>query len=318
LRRLHRALVVEDHAPFRRILCELLKESAGMQVVGEAADGLDAVRQAEALRPDVVVLDLNLPTLTGFEVASRIRSTVPRAKVIFLTVEASPEVVDHAIRCGAHGFVYKPRAQRDMLPVLEAIARGARFVNGGVERVARGDTFASHRHDLLFCSSDEVLIKGFSRFIANGLREGKVVVSLTTEEHGRSLQRSLHALQVDVVPLVRQWRYIPVNVTELFTTSIVDGSPDPARFFDSAAALVDTAEWQAGDRHAGVAACGEGTSIFLSHGHVEAALQLEHLWDEVAKSRGMDILCAFPLAARGEKVEAARRLCAEHSKVEIS
>ena len=58
--------------------------------------------------------------------------------------------------------------------------------------------------------------------------------------------------------------------------------------------------------------------IFWTHGHVEAAIQLEHLWDEIAMSRQMDILCAYPLAARDESVPAVRRLCAEHTAVEIS
>ena len=121
LTRLHRVLVVEDHAAFRRIVCELLQESAAVQIVGEAADGLDAVRKAEALQPDVVVLDINLPTMSGLEVASHIRAVVPSAKVVFITVELSLEVMDEAFRRGAHGYVYKPRAQRDLLSVLDAI-----------------------------------------------------------------------------------------------------------------------------------------------------------------------------------------------------
>ena len=121
LTRLHRVLVVEDHAAFRRIVCELLQESAAVQIVGEAADGLDAVRKAEALQPDVVVLDINLPTMSGLEVASHIRAVVPSAKVVFITVELSLEVMDEAFRRGAHGYVYKPRAQRDHQHDLEVV-----------------------------------------------------------------------------------------------------------------------------------------------------------------------------------------------------
>jgi len=154
--RLHRVLVVEDHAAFRRVVCELLQESAAVQIVGEAADGLDAVRKAEALQPDVVVLDVNLPTMSGLEVASHIRAVVPSAKVIFITVELSLEVMDEALRRGAHGYVYKPRAQRDLLSVLDAILGGAQFVSGGLERVVQGDSLASHRHDAVFCTDDSM------------------------------------------------------------------------------------------------------------------------------------------------------------------
>ena len=146
-----RVLVVEDHEPFRRVICELLQQRRDLLIVGEAADGLDAIRQAEALRPDVVILDIGLPMLNGIEVAGHIRAKVPNAKLMFVTNESSLEVVEQAFNRGAHGYVYKPRAHRDVLPVLEAILRGGRFVSGGLERIARGDSLGSHRHRLLFC-----------------------------------------------------------------------------------------------------------------------------------------------------------------------
>ena len=188
-----RVLVVEDHEPFRRVICELLQQRADLLIVGEAADGLDAIRQAEALRPDVVMLDIGLPMLSGIEVAGRIRAKVPDAKLMFVTNESSLEVVEQAFRRGAHGYVYKPRVQRDVLPVLEAIIRGGRFVSGGLERIAQGDSLASHRHDVVFCSSDAVLVGAFSRFIAGELREGNAVIAVVTAAHERSLQSSLQA-----------------------------------------------------------------------------------------------------------------------------
>ena len=313
-----RVLVVEDHEPFRRVICELLQQRADLLIVGEAADGLDAICQAEALRPDVVMLDIGLPMLSGIEVAGRIRARVPDAKLMFVTNESSLEVVEQAFRRGAHGYVYKPRVQRDVLPVLEAIIRGGRFVSGGLERIAQGDSLASHRHDVVFCSSDAVLIGAFSRFIAGELREGNAVVAVVTAAHERSLQSSLEASHVDVALAIRQQRYLPVNVSELLAKATVNGCPDPLRYLDAAGDLLTDVTRRATDRHARVAACGEGTSIFWSHGHVEAAIQIEHLLDEIAMSRQMDILCAYPLAARDESVPAVRRLCAEHTAVEIS
>ena len=315
---LHRVLVVEDHEPFRRVICEVLQRRGDVLIVGEAADGLDAIRQAEALRPDVVMLDIGLPTLSGLEVAGRIRASVPDAKLMFVTNESSLEVVEQAFRRGAHGYVYKPRVQRDVLPVLEAIIRGGRFVSGGLERIAQGDSLASHRHDVVFCASDAVLIGAFSRFIAGELREGNAVVAAVTAAHERRLQSSLEASHVDVALAIRQQRYLPVNVSELLAKAAVNGCPDPLRYLDAARDLLTDVTRRATDRHARVAACGEGTSIFWSDGHVEAAIQVEHLLDEIAMSRQMDILCAYPLAARDERVPAVQRLCAEHTAVEIS
>jgi len=315
---LHRVLVVEDHEPFRRLICELLQQRGDLLIVGEAADGLDAICQAEALQPDVVMLDIGLPMLSGIEVAGRIRTKAPDAKVMFVTSESSLEVVEHVFSRGAHGYVYKPRALRDVLPVLDTIIRGGRFVSGGLERIAQGDFLASHRHHVVFCSSDAVLVGAFSRFIAGELREGNAVVAVVTRAHEQSLQSSLEASRVDVALAIREQRYLPVNVNELLAKAMVNGCPDPLRYLDAAGDLLADITRRATDRHARVAACGEGTSLFWRDGRVDAAIQLEHLWDEIAKSRGMDILCAFPLTARDGSVRAMRSLCAEHTAVEIS
>jgi DNA-binding NarL/FixJ family response regulator len=314
---LQRVLVVEDHEPFRRVICELLQQRGDLLIVGEAADGLDAIRQAEALQPDVVMLDVGLPTLNGIEVAGRIRAGVPDAKLMFVTNESSLDVVEQAFCRGAHGYVYKPRALRDVLPVLEAIIRGGRFVSGGLERIAQGDSLASHRHDLVFCSSDAVLVAAFSRFVGGALDRGNAVIVLLTDAHERSLQRTLQASQVDLALAIRQQRYVTVSITELLAKVMVNGCPDPTRFVNAAEELLTEVARRAG-QHAEIAACGECSPTVWANGQVEAAIQLEQLWDDIAESRQMDILCAYPLAARDESVPAVRRLCAEHTAVEIS
>ena len=315
---LQRVLIVEDHVPFRRVICDLLQQRGDLLIVGEAADGLDAIRQAEALRPDVVTLDIGLPTLSGVEVAGRIRASVPDAKLMFVTNEPSLEVVEQAFSRGAHGYVYKPRAQRDVLAVLEAIIRGGRFVSGGLERIAKGDSLASHHHRVLFYSSDAVLVGAFSRFIAGELGEGNAVITLATEAHDQSLRHSLQASHVDLALAIRQQRYVPLNISELLAKVMVNGHPDPIRFLKAAEDVVTDAARRATAQFAKVAACGECSATVWAQDHLEAAIQLEHLWDEIAMSRQMDILCAYPLAARNESVPAVRRLCAEHTAIEIS
>ena len=314
---LHRVLVVEDHAPFRRVICGLLQQRADLQIVGEAVDGWDAVCQAEALRPDVVLLDIGLPRLSGIDAARKIRAAIPDAKLMFVTIESSLEIVEQALNGGAHGYVYKPRALRDVLPVLDAIIRGAQFVSGGLERVAQGDSLASHRHDAVFYSSDAVLVGAFSRFIDGELRKGNAVIAAVTAAHEQHIRSSLETARVDIALALREQRYVPLNVSDLFAMAMVNGCPDPERYLEAAGNLVTDIARRATDRHAKVALCGEGTSMFWSHGHVDTAIYLEHLWDEIAKSHRMDILCAFPVTARDGRVHAVRRLCAEHTAVEI-
>jgi CheY-like chemotaxis protein len=279
---------------------------------------LDAIRQAEALRPDVVVLDISLPLLSGIDAAVRIQAKVPDAKLMFVTNECSLEVVDQAFRRGAHGYVYKPRAQRDVLPVFDAIVRGGRFISGGLERIARGDTLASHRHHVLFCSSDAILVAALSRFIAGALDDqGNAVIVVVTEAHEQILHRALQASQVDAALAIRQKRYIPVNITGLLAKVVVGGYTDPTRFLYAAENLISEAARRAG-RHGRVAACGEGAATIWAQGHVDAAIQFEHLWDGIAIRDQVDVLCTYPMAAREESVRAVRRLCAEHTAVGIS
>ena len=312
-----RVLVVEDHEPFRRVLCELLRERADVLIVGEASDGVEAVRQAQALRPDVVILDIALPILSGIDAAVRIRTNVPDAKLMFVTNESSLDVVEQAFKKGAHGYVYKPRMRRDLLPVFDAVIRGGRFVSGGLERVARGDSLASHRHDLLFCSNDTVLVEAFSRFITGVLSEGNSVLAVVTETHAVSLTRRLQA-SPDLASAIEERRFVPVNIDDLLAKAMVNGRPDVTRFLDTIGEALIEAAGRARGRHPRIAAVGEGSPIMWVHGYLEAAIQIEHLWDEMAKSRQIDTLCAYPLTVREENVQAVRALCAEHTAVEIS
>jgi DNA-binding NarL/FixJ family response regulator len=91
-----RVLVVDDFAPFRRFVCSKLVGIRDLHVVGEVSDGPEAVQKAVELKPDLILLDVGLPTLNGIEVARQIREIVPKARIIFLSQESSPDVVQEA------------------------------------------------------------------------------------------------------------------------------------------------------------------------------------------------------------------------------
>jgi DNA-binding NarL/FixJ family response regulator len=127
-----RILVVDDYEPFMRFVRATLQERPELQVIAEAADGLQAVQKAAALKPDLILLDIGLPTLNGIEAARQIRNVSPKSKIIFLTQESSTDIVQEALSFGARGYVVKTRAAMDLLAAVEAVLEGGHFVSGGL------------------------------------------------------------------------------------------------------------------------------------------------------------------------------------------
>jgi DNA-binding NarL/FixJ family response regulator len=125
-----RILMVDDFEAWRHFTLSLLRGKSELQVVGEASDGPEAVGKAVELKPDLILLDIGLPTLNGFEAARQIRTLVPECKIIFLTQESSADVVQEALSLGACGYVVKARAGSDLLAAVEAVLSGKTFVSG--------------------------------------------------------------------------------------------------------------------------------------------------------------------------------------------
>jgi DNA-binding NarL/FixJ family response regulator len=127
-----RVLVVEGFVPFWQFIRSTLAERPKVQVICEVADGLEAVQKAEILEPDLVLLDIGLPTLNGIEAARQIRKVAAESKIIFVSQESSCEVVQEALNLGAWGYVVKTRAAIDLLAAVDAVLEGRQFVSSGL------------------------------------------------------------------------------------------------------------------------------------------------------------------------------------------
>ena len=151
-----RVLVVEDHEPFRRYICATLGKRLDVCVVGEVSDGLQAVHEAEVLQPDLILLDIGLPTLNGIEAARRIRQLSPKSKILFVSQESSPDVIEEALSSGALGYVVKAHAASELLPAVEALLQGKRFISRGLTGQVLPDSgyapedFVADRSDGIF------------------------------------------------------------------------------------------------------------------------------------------------------------------------
>ena len=145
------------------------------QVIAEASDGSEAVQKAEELKPDLIVLDVGLPNLSGIEAARRIRQRSPNSEIIFLSQNSDLDVVRAALGTGALGYVRKTDAGRELLPAMDAVLRGMQFVSSSLKGHEFTDSLKGHefsaspgeekaqekaprRHEVLFYSDDSVLL----------------------------------------------------------------------------------------------------------------------------------------------------------------
>lgn len=193
-----RVLLADDHSIVRRGLRSLL-EDAGVSVVAEAADGLEAIRLAEEHLPDVLILDVAMPKLNGIEVAARAQKLTKRPGVIMLSMHADESYIIRALAAGARGYLLKSATDEDLLPAVQAVAAGKPFFSPAVTGVLvedyvrrlrmRGLTDSFH---LLTDREKEVL-----QLLAEG-RSNKEVATLldlglsTVETHRANLMQKLN------------------------------------------------------------------------------------------------------------------------------
>jgi DNA-binding NarL/FixJ family response regulator len=130
-----RILVVDDHALVRRGAREVLNSQQGWKVVGEAADGLEAVQKAALLKPDVAIVDVSIPSIDGIEATRRICKAVPNTKVLVLTMDESDQMVRRALDAGARGYVLKSDLTTCLPEAVKAIAEGKRFLTPKVSEI---------------------------------------------------------------------------------------------------------------------------------------------------------------------------------------
>jgi DNA-binding NarL/FixJ family response regulator len=128
-----RIMVVDDFKPWCRFASATIQKEPELQIVGEASDGSEAVEKAQKLQPDLILLDIGLPTLNGIKAATQIHQVAPDAKILFVSQISEAEIVREALSNGAKGYVLKIDAGAELLPAIKAITGGGYFVSGGLK-----------------------------------------------------------------------------------------------------------------------------------------------------------------------------------------
>jgi len=202
-----RVLIVEDHNVVRQGLVALLNEAGGLDVVGEAADGLEAVAQFRKLQPDITLIDLRLPRMSGVEVIDRIRLETPQGRFVVLTTYDGDEDIYRALKAGARAYLLKGMTGEDLIKAIRAVHAGKTHIPPAIaERLAErkaAEDLTPREFDVL-----EQIVHGKSnREIAAELE----VSEATVKTHINSLlgklgvtdrtQASTAAIQRGIVPL---------------------------------------------------------------------------------------------------------------------
>jgi DNA-binding NarL/FixJ family response regulator len=317
-----RILLVDDHKGWRNNIRLLLQERPEWHVIFEASDGSEAVRKADELNPDIILLDIGLPKLDGFAAARRIRQHSSNSKIVFLSPENSLDFVQKALSTGAEGFVHKPSAQRDLLHAIDSVLRGIQFFPSKLGGYTPADTPKAkvpHHHEVQFFSHDTALLDRLVRFVISVLGAGNVAIVVATQSHRDRLAERLKSEGLDIDAAIEEGRYIPVDAVSTLSLFMDKDMPDPDRFVEIVGCLIDQVAKTRKVEHSRVAVFGEWVSLLCAEGKTEAAVRLEQLGNLLITTYEIDILCGYDLSSlRGEADgKVVQRICAEHSAVYI-
>jgi len=293
----YRVLVVDDFAPWRRHVASTLAESSRWQIVGEAADGPDAIEKAANLRPDLILLDVGLPTVNGIEAARRILARDSNLKILFVSEHQSWEIAEVALCTGARGYICKSDSGRELSPAMDAIIDGGRFVaerfGGRVQK--RADRAASNgrRHEGLYYSNDVELLNRWASIAKDALNTDATFLLLATDSHRDTIRAMLQERGINVERAVRDGRFVSLTVDETLSKFMVGDRLDETRFWNSVTSVLLSAARASTADQPYVIACGECAPTLCTQGNGEAAIRLEQLWDEVTRTYRVDTYCAY-------------------------
>ncbi|HEX4568473.1 MAG TPA: response regulator [Vicinamibacterales bacterium] len=312
-------LVVDDYEPWRRRVAAELDKSGRWRVVGECVDGADAVREAAALRPDLIILDIGLKTVNGIEAARRIIAGDPAARILFLTGQQSPDVAEAALSIGARGYLFKSEAGPALRRAVEAVVAGARFVSPGLPLLDTTTPSAyGHGHSAVFHSAEAALIDDYARFAETALGRGQPVLVLAPRARLDKIHERLEARGVHINGAIDARRYEACDLDPELTKLMPGGRYDRERLREAAASMLDALARRAGGGP--VAACGEIAPRLWKDGRADIALDIEHVWDETARATGADVFCGYCVDAAqlaDQAYSVFREICAVHGAVHV-
>jgi CheY-like chemotaxis protein len=281
-------------------------------VVATAADGRQALSAAQRLEPDLVVLDITMPELDGFQTLRELKRLKSRAKIVFLTMHGEDEHIMEALRCGANGYVLKIRARSDLTAALNHVHAG-RFFLPTPSPLALGGHLG---HILQFYVDDDHFLDSASRFLSTALGCGDTVGVNLNAAHRLGIAQRLSAQGWDVTRIKQQGRYVEFDIADVLSRIMREDRLDAV----SLAAIIDDVErarlTSPQGPHCRMTLCGTLAGWLYASGRVDMATELERIWHDRTRGLPFLTLCPYPLApCAGLPSKLCLDVCDHHSVV---
>lgn len=312
--------MVEDIEAWRCTLVSIVESGVDLEIVCQVADGETAVKKAAELKPELILLDIGIPRLNGLEAAKEIGKLPHTPKIIFVTQELSPEVVNEAFRIGASGFVAKMNAGTELLLAVDTVLRGGRFISRCVAplELSSSDSFPrlpSEVHEVGFYTDDSLLLCDMIDFVARAIESGRACIVIATESHQSSLIVGLKRQGLDVESAIEKGTLVPVDVVQAISEFVTNGMLNESLFLKTVGDLIATVSNAAAKQDGPVAIYGEGADILRQQGNLETAIQVEKLVHVLDRRYRLEILCGYSVGVTAARMtsQVMERISAEHS-----
>jgi DNA-binding NarL/FixJ family response regulator len=304
-------LIVDDHRAVLESVSGMLARD--FAIAGIAADGLEALAVAERSGPDLIVLDINMPRLDGFQTFRALQQNGSQAPVVFLSMHDSDEHIAEAFRCGGHGYVLKSRAARDLPIALRQAHLGRRFAPS---LRAMAELSGGRGHDVQVRRNLASFLEELAAFFDLALRRGEATCVIGSGEVRDGLAARLRARGWTIGGADAHPRYLAIDAAEALGRFMHNGLPDAAVLAAIAADLENYRRSTIERESSRLTIFGHMSELLVTDGNPAGALALEGLWHQSTRDLPFYTLCAYDRSSFDAVAPDFRaRVYAEHEVV---